>query len=368
MQRIETPQAPGRTLRPANPASEPFSVPPGPRTAAPPLPPPSFDAPAAETWIGTPVPPDPKGLRLVLLLERRYRALIVATVLLGIAVTVLRMLLQPPIYLGRATILPSGGQGQSSVLGLISSFTGAPPMLGGGDSGSSVLFPRILESRIVGLEVLEATYEFVQDGGRRQMTLFEYLGAEDVDEALRRLKMLRAIDVDKETGLIAVSVRTPYPDLSAQVANRCVEALEKYSLASRRSSASDQSTFVQERLARSFEELQAAEERLTTFRQHNLRVNDAQLELERLRLERDVTLRTQVYVTLNNQAEIARIEAAKDLPVVRVLDRAAVPTRPVPTPRLAMLAGGGILGVVMALLLVAGIEFLQYLRLQVRAL
>lgn len=370
MYRVETSPAPtsSKTMPGPLPSIRTDAVPDAPRRQSAGVPKAQpVDAPVQETWVGTPVPPDPQGLRLVILLARRYRALIVATILLGLAGSVLRIVWTPPIYMGRATILPSGGSSQSSVLGLLSSFTGAPPMLASGDMSSSALFPRILESRIVSLEVLNAEYDIQVQGKPARMTLYEYLDAGDVDEALLHLKAMRAVDVDKETGLISVSVRTPYPDLSAQVANRCVESLEKYSIETRKSNASDQNMFVRDRLAESFQELQSAEERLTAFRQQNLRVNDASLELARLRLERDVTLKTQVYVTLNNQAEIARIEAAKNLPVVRILDRAAVPTRPVPTPRLAVLAGGGILGVALALLLVASFEFLHYLRLQMRA-
>ena len=93
-----------------------------------------------------------------------------------------------------------------------------------------------------------------------------------------------------------------------------------------------------------------------------LRSASPELDLERLRLERDVALKSQVFVTLTNQAEIARVEEAKNMPIVRVLDRAVVPELPVRVPKVTQLAAGGLGGLVLAALLVAAIEFLRSLR------
>jgi uncharacterized protein involved in exopolysaccharide biosynthesis len=214
---------------------------------------------------------------------------------------------------------------------------------------------------------LNADYEFKRDGAAVKATLLQFLESQSVDEGLKALDGIRAVDVDKETGLITVSVTTPYPELSAQVANKTVDALERFNKDVRRASATSNSAFVRERLEQSLAELTASEERLTRFREENLRINDPQLELESLRLERDVTLKSQVFVTLSNQAELARIEETKNMPVVRILDRAAVPALPQPVPIVATVMGGGILGGVLAVLAIAALEFRQVLRQELRA-
>lgn len=311
--------------------------------------------PASAAWAGV-------TIRHYAQMWRRYSRHIIAITALTLVGGVTRTFLTPRMYMAQATILPSGGQSQSGVMGLIASFTGGPGMMGGADEGSSALFPKILHSRGLCVAVMNTKFRFLKDGQEVQMTLTEFLGQKSEDEGLRALEGIRTVDVDKETGVLAVNVQTPYPDLSAAVANRFVEALEKFSLEARRKSASDNGVFIRERLEQSMLELTKAEEALTVFKEQNIRLNDPQLELERLRLEREATLKNQVYITLNNQAEIARIEETKSMPVVRILDHAVVPALPLPRPLVAVVIGSLILGCVLSGLAVAGLEFFQFVR------
>jgi uncharacterized protein involved in exopolysaccharide biosynthesis len=302
------------------------------------------------------------GLRHYLRLGLRYKKLIIAVLLATMAITVVRIVLKPRLYIAKATILPSGGQSQGGVLGLIASFTGTPPAGALSEETSSLLFPSILESRVVGLEVLRSTYRFEKNGEQVEMTLEEMIGAESTDKALKVLRHIASFDVNKETGTLTVAASTMYPELSAQIANRFVDSLERLNLEMRRVAATQNSSFIQERLDESHGELTLAEQKLTEFREQNVRMNSAELELERMRLERDVALKSQIFISLANQAELAEIEETKDLPVVRVLDRAAVPNMPVPVPKLSSLVLGMIVGVLMAIMSVAAVEIFHYLR------
>ena len=298
-----------------------------------------------------------------ILLAARYKVLIACILVLCVAGTGVRMFLRPKIYMAKATILPSGGQAGSGVMGLIASVTGGPAMVGS-DENSSVLFPRILESRMVGLDVLKAKYRVKVDGRETQSTLYDYFKATDEDGALLALKFMRAFDVDRETGLITVSVNSYDPMVSAQVANNYVDALERFNADIRKQTATDNTAFLTQRVADTSKELVDAEERLAQFKQHNMRINSPELDLARGRLERDVALKSTIFVTLENQRELARIDQAKNLPIVRILDRAAMPSMPVPVPRVALLAAGLIAGMVLSAFAVAALEFWRHLRTQ----
>jgi len=327
--------------------------------------PPPRDLPAAgddETWIGGARAADPAvQIRPYLDMIRRYRALLAAAVIGCVGFTVGRILLQEPVYMAKATILPSGGQGGSGVLSLIASVTGAPPLLGGSEENSSMLFPRLVESRRVSLEVAHTKFRIPSRGGA-EMTLMEFLEAKSDDEVLRALKGIRAVDVDKETGMLSITVSTPDAEFSAAVANRFVDVLERVNSEIRRASAAQNSEFLQERLAEMKAELTRAEDRLAEFRESNMRVSSPNLELERLRFEREMGLKSQIFVSLSSQVELARLEEAKNMPIVRVLERASVPTLPVPVPKMALLVGACLAGAVLGLVLVAGIEVLKFLR------
>ena len=317
---------------------------------------------SGETWVGqTRVD---LGLRPYLRLWQQYRKLIAAVVLVCVAGSVVRILMSPEIYMATTTILPSGSQSNSGMLGLLASMTGVPPVVGGASENSSALFPRIIKSREVGLEVLNTRFQYHVAGAATEGTLMQYLQAKNEDEGLLGLDAVRAVDVDKETGIISVSVRTPEPALSAAIANRTVQALERFNNEARHREASENSTFIDERLARAQAELALAEDALATFKEENLRMSSPELEMELMRLTRDATLKSQIFVTLANQAEVARVEEAKDLPIVRVLDRAIAPTLPVPVPKLSILVAGVLVGGVLAILLVAGLKFIEYVRLE----
>jgi uncharacterized protein involved in exopolysaccharide biosynthesis len=302
------------------------------------------------------------SIRPYLHLLLRYRVLILACIVVTVALTVTRILIAPRMYVAKATILPSGNQTGAGVMGLLAGITGAPPMGALVEDNSSLLFPTILESRVVGLEVLKARYQFQMDGQAADKTLEEYLQAENTDQALKFLEAIRAFDVNKESGVITLSARTPYPELSAQIVNHFLDNLERLNLEMHREEATQNRKFMQDRQDQSLKELNEAEEKLADFQAGNVRINSADLALEQLRLQRDVQLKQTVYTTLTSQEQVARIEEAKDLAVVKVLDRAEVPKLPVPIPKVSTLAIGLIAGTLLAVMAVAGIEIFHYLR------
>jgi uncharacterized protein involved in exopolysaccharide biosynthesis len=302
------------------------------------------------------------SIRPYLVLLLRYRILIIASIILTVALSVTRVLISPRMYVGKATILPSGDQSGAGVMGLLAGITGSPPMGSLVEDNSSMLFPTILESRAVGLEVLKAHYKFQMDGQAVDKTLEEYLQAENTDQALKFLEAIRAFDVNKETGVITVSARTPYPELSAQIVDHFLDNLERLNLEMHREAARQNHVFMEERQTQSLKELSEAEDRLAQFQEGNVRINAADLALEQLRLQRDVQLKQTVYTTLTSQEQVARIEEAKDLTVVKVLDRAEVPKLPEPIPKVSTLAIGLIAGTLLAVMAVAGIEVFHYLR------
>src|SRR5262245_3716483 len=141
-----------------------------------------------------------QGFRHYLRLGLRYKKLILITFCSTMALTVAQVWLRPRVYMAKATILPSAGQSQSGVMGLIASVTGAPPAAVLSEDVSSLLFPNIFESRTVGREVLEATYRFQKDGQAVEKTLKEELAPESLDKALKILYRIASFEVNKETG------------------------------------------------------------------------------------------------------------------------------------------------------------------------
>ena len=70
------------------------------------------------------------------------------------------------------------------------------------------------------------------------------------------------------------------------------------------------------------EQLAEFEEVLKVFRERNRSIMESpQLQLEMERLLREVEIQTQVYITLQRQYELARIDEVKETPSVVILDK-----------------------------------------------
>ena len=73
-------------------------------------------------------------------------------------------------------------------------------------------------------------------------------------------------------------------------------------------------------------ELRKAEEELKRFRERNRVIQQSpELQMEYGRLQRQVTLKQEVYTTLQTEREMAEIELVKETPVINVLDEAVAP-------------------------------------------
>ena len=138
---------------------------------------------------------------------------------------------------------------------------------------------------------------------------------------LERLGELISVSENRKTGLISIDVLIEEPQLSADVANYIAEAANDYIQAENSFEASRDRNFIEERLSVVKDELNQAENELKEFRQENRRIADSpELQLEQGRLLRQVEMKQQVYITLQQQLEIARISEVKQTPVIHTLD------------------------------------------------
>jgi uncharacterized protein involved in exopolysaccharide biosynthesis len=199
--------------------------------------------------------------------------------------------------------------------------------------------------------------------------LLDILGVKGEDEAQRLadgVRMLRAAvsaEVDNQTNIVRLSVDARDPVLAAAVANRFVQNLNKFNLETRQSQGRERRKFIEARLVEAERDLATAEETAKSFLERNRQfLSSPSLQFEYQRLERQVQVRQEVYLTLKREYETARIEEVNDTPVITVVDAAAPPRyRSKPKRKLLVLVGlilGGVAGGAWAI----GTEYLEKLR------
>jgi len=160
------------------------------------------------------------------------------------------------------------------------------------------------------------------------LKLVEFFGIENRDRLRKALRDITTIRPDNQTGEIYVGVETRYPALSQAILKNYLDRLEDYNSNKRRSSARDNEAYLGRQLAAVNEELQAAENRLETFQMANLDwafSGSPEILKELGRLQREVQSKSATYTLLTQQFEMAKLEAQKDIPILRILDEPSMP-------------------------------------------
>jgi uncharacterized protein involved in exopolysaccharide biosynthesis len=302
-------------------------------------------------------PPDDEiSLWEVLAVLIRRRGWIVASVLVVAALAGTYAFIRAETFTTAASFRPQGTEAtQSQLMSLASQF--GVNVGGLGEELSPAFYAELLTSRGILMRVVTPAYE-VEGVGKT--TLPDLLEIEEDTEALRleaAVEWLRdnALEVEtgRETGVVTLRVQTQWPDLSATIAERLLDEVSRFNMDTRQSQAAAERKFIEERVDSAQASLREAESELQAFLQANRQFQDSpDLMFQHDRLQRTVQLRQQVFTTLVQSFEQARISEVRDTPVITVLQAPFLP--PGPDERRLLLfvalglALGGMGGVVLA--------------------
>ena len=279
-------------------------------------------------------------------------------------------LIVPAKYSARATFVAETESREFALPGALANLASQFGVGIPGSPASPKFYVDVLQSRTLQDQILLASFANPRtDTPGDSASLLDILRidgdteAERLEDGRRELDDRIAVGADKETGIITVFVTTRYPALSAHVANLLVQQLNRFNLETRQLNGRQRRQFTGERLVASEQELENAEEALRLFLDRNHQfAQSAELTFQHERLQRQVRLKEQVYTTLLQQHEEARIQEVNDTPLITVIDRAVPPSersspKRVRTVILAFLAGG-----VLAVFGAFGAEYLERAR------
>ncbi len=282
-----------------------------------------------------------------ILLRNRWR--IARWTLIGGVLAALAAFTKPALYVASASFIPAGtDQSRSAVAGLAGQFGVALPT--GNPSQSPDFYSSLLTSRELLSAVARDTFVVQERGGRRIafLDLFKIDGnsaQRRVEEGVRQLKTIVKPSIVRTTGVVEVSVATEWRSVSLAIANDLLTEVNEFNQRTRQGQAAEERKFVEGRLALAASDLRAAENRLEDFLMTNRQFTSSpDLTFQRDRLQRDVTLKQQVFTSLTQSYEEIRIREVRDTPVIAVIETPAVPTVPEPRGRLVRVLFGLIFG------------------------
>jgi uncharacterized protein involved in exopolysaccharide biosynthesis len=244
--------------------------------------------------------------------------------------------LTEPFYNSSVTILPDYGGKESSLgqLGGLAALAGVSV----GPTSSTEIYNILITSESVLTSVIYSKYKTEKFSD--SVNLFQYFNIKPdtklsanlqerdifikVFNALTKGRLTSNVDIKVKT--LTVSVKMPESQLSADVVNRVVGSLDNYIRTQRKSYASEQRQYIEQRLMQVKDSLNKAENKLLYFKEQNRAVAQSpELMLEQARLSRGAEIMNAVYLELSKQLEIVKISEVKDIPVLNIKELAKNP-------------------------------------------
>ncbi|SFE82141.1 Wzz/FepE/Etk N-terminal domain-containing protein [Thermophagus xiamenensis] len=158
-----------------------------------------------------------------------------------------------------------------------------------------------------------------------------------------------SVEVDQETGLVTISTEMEEPLLSAQVAQKTVELLQKYIIEYKTRQARNNLEFIQARYNEKKAEFEKARAAFFDYRNRNRNVVEERTDMRYQELSDAYNLAAQVYQNLAEQLEQAEIAVKQDTPAFSIIEPVKIPIeKSAPKRSLIMVVSiflGGFLGI-----------------------
>jgi uncharacterized protein involved in exopolysaccharide biosynthesis len=220
----------------------------------------------------------------------------------------------------------------ASVAGLAAQFGVVPPSEGFAPS----LFGDLPNTRYIREQVALARYKLPPclDADSAQGDLIVGFGLEKkeprkgLDATIRKLDAATDVKFEPITSTVTLSVKACSPELVADIASQYLAAIDKFDREVLRSQARAQREFAEQRVQDLARELSDAEDSLVRFYQANRTYQSSPvLQQRETKLRRQITVLESTYLTVRTEYERARMDEARDLPAITVVDPPEPPAR-----------------------------------------
>jgi len=257
----------------------------------------------------------------VLLSQRR---LVIGIPLVLFVLVIVVSLLLPRKYTVSTSFLPRQGSTANSLAATLAARFGLP-LPQADPSESPQFFGSLVESPEILRGLVSGTYATTEGAAPQPLAdLLDASGfteAERVEDGMRLLKRYLSVTVVPETGVVKAEVTTKWALVSVEIMNRLLSALNDFILERRQSMANADRRFTEERVSEAASDLRRAEDELQSFLQRNRAFQTSpELLFEHDRLQRAVNMRQDVYTSLVQALENARLDEARNTPLLTVLE------------------------------------------------
>lgn len=275
-------------------------------------------------------------------------------------------------YVAQASFVPQESGPSRGSLGAIAAQLGMSQlssMVGSTTSASPQFYNDLLHSRELLRAAVTDTYTVAHPKPFKG-TLVQYFNIRGDDETESALKAIRrfeetmlATSVDRNTGIVHLTVTSKSRELSEQLARRMLDLVNDFNLRRRQSQVGAEAAFTERRTTEALQDLRKAEGDLSAFHTRNRQFEQSpELRTAEAGLQRQVTMAQQIYITLAQQYEMAKVEAVRTTPVITILDSPERLVEPQPRRTVQKVLLTFVLGAVVGTLIAFSLERMERLR------
>nr|WP_281280787.1 Wzz/FepE/Etk N-terminal domain-containing protein [Fodinibius sediminis] len=162
-------------------------------------------------------------------------------------------------------------------------------------------------------------------------------------------KLKNRLTVTTESGVITVKSEFPDPQAAAEIAHNGIILLKEYVREYRTQKAKEDLEYVEEQLASAKKRFEKAQQMLAEFRDSNISLATAKARTREQELQSQYDLAFEIYNSMNQRREQARLQVQEQTPVFSILQPVSVPLSNSAPNRKLILIASGILGGIIAL-------------------
>jgi uncharacterized protein involved in exopolysaccharide biosynthesis len=277
-------------------------------------------------------PSEVSPLRMINFVLRNRRAIILIPLLIGLLVAV-GNLFTTHYWRSSASFMPQAASKNPGAK--IAQEFGVDLSSGDDAQNSPMFYVSLLTSRPLLSAAVLNKYSFVSGKETISGNLIELLDVGGKSEGRRLLNAMEelnqdlSVSADIRTGVVNLTVKTPWAVLSKAVLDKLLADVNEFNSKIRRSRAGAERDFVTSQVDAARAELRKSEDRLQAFNMQNRNwQNDASLVAEHERIAREVNLLNLRYTTLTQNLDQAAIDAVRNTPVLTIIEPPVVAVKP----------------------------------------
>ena len=289
------------------------------------------------------------GFLYITISKYKKSVFIIPLIVFTLAFLYVRFFIEP-VYKSSAKLLPTTSKSQ---IGGIASQLGINLGTENNDISSAKLYPDMIRSRTLSKKVLNKNISFMIGDSAINKKLIDFFVPKieisnslspneiknkkqrRIESGIRKLKSVVDINYSRVNPLIGIEVKINNPYVAKSIVDLVIESLNDVQNSIKLGKVKEKRFFLENKMAELDKDLKFTEEDLKDFRERNRSINSSPgLLLIQERKQRDISILTQIYISLKQQYEQTLIEEIEGSSMFIVLDHAEVPLKKIgPNPR-----------------------------------